>query len=55
MVVADMVCGRASKQASNFIRQNNEKKTNILLNHEYYTFGGLPVKLSLILAGHPFC
>jgi len=29
-------------QASNFIRQNNEKNTNILLNHEYYTFGGLP-------------
>ena len=28
-----------SKQASNFIRQNNEKNTNILLNHEYYTFG----------------
>ena len=43
-----------SKQASNFIRQNNEKNTNILSNHEYYTFGGLPVKLSLILAGHPF-
>jgi len=43
-----------SKQASNFIRQNNEKNTNILLNNEYCTFGRLPVKLSLILAGHPF-
>ena len=48
------VVNSTSKQASNFIRQNNEKNTNILLNHEYYTFGGLPVKLSLILAGHLF-
>ena len=44
---------QASKQATLFAKIM-KKNTNILLNHEYYTFGRLPVKLSLILAGHPF-